>query len=41
MECMPPGLEGRAYYQPTEEGREKLLRQRMMEIAQIRKQKKK
>ena len=41
MECMPPGLEGRAYYQPTDEGREKLLRQRMMEIAQIRKQKKK
>ncbi len=32
MECLPPGLAGRRYYQPTEEGREKLLRQRMEEI---------
>ena len=41
MECLPPGLENRSYYHPTEEGREKLLRQRMTEIAQIRQKKKK
>ncbi len=41
MECLPPGLENRSYYHPTEEGREKLLRQRMLEIAQIRQKKKK
>jgi len=36
MECLPPSLAGRRYYQPTEEGREKLLRQRMEEIRRIR-----
>src|SRR5579875_3366670 len=36
MECLPPSLAGRSYYQPTEEGREKLLRQRMEEIRRIR-----
>ena len=41
MECLPPGLGNRSYYHPTEEGREKLLRQRMTEIAQIRQKKKK
>ncbi len=41
MECLPPGLQDRSYYHPTEEGREKLLRQRMNEIAQIRQKKKK
>ncbi|MGC9291092.1 MAG: replication-associated recombination protein A [Acidobacteriaceae bacterium] len=41
MECLPPGLQGKSYYHPTEEGREKLLRQRMLEIAQIRQKKKK
>ncbi|HUZ04467.1 MAG TPA: replication-associated recombination protein A [Acidobacteriaceae bacterium] len=41
MECLPPGLENRSYYHPTEEGREKLLKQRMSEIAQIRQKKKK
>ena len=40
MECLPPGLENRSYYHPTEEGREKLLKQRMNEIAQIRQKKK-
>ena len=36
MECLPPSLAGRRYYQPTEEGREKLLRQRMDEVARIK-----
>jgi putative ATPase len=41
MECLPPGLQDRSYYHPTEEGREKLLKQRMLEITQIRQKKKK
>ena len=36
MECLPPSLAGRSYYQPTQEGRERLLGQRMEEIAQIK-----
>ena len=36
MECLPPSLAGRRYYQPTNEGREKLLAQRMEEIRKIR-----
>lgn len=36
MECLPPSLAGRRYYTPTSEGREKLLAQRMEEIARIR-----
>jgi putative ATPase len=36
MECLPPSLAGRRYYVPTNEGREKLLAQRMDEIARIR-----
>jgi len=36
MECLPPSLVGRRYYQPTQEGREKTLAQRMDEIARIR-----
>jgi putative ATPase len=36
MECLPPSLAGRRYYQPTNEGREKLLAQRMEEIQRIR-----
>jgi putative ATPase len=36
MECLPPSLANRRYYQPTQEGREKLLSQRMDEIARIR-----
>lgn len=39
MECLPPGLAGRRYYQPTNEGREKLLAQRMEEIARIKREK--
>ena len=36
MECLPPSLAGRRYYQPTGEGREKQLAQRIEEIARIR-----
>jgi putative ATPase len=41
MECLPPSLAGRRYYQPTNEGREKLLAQRMDEIARIKTAKRK
>ena len=40
MDCLPDSLKGRSYYQPTQEGREKLLAQRMEEIRQIRSRKK-
>jgi putative ATPase len=36
MDCLPESLQGRSYYQPTQEGREKLLAQRMEEIRRIR-----
>src|SRR5271157_5673075 len=36
MECLPESLKGRSYYHPTQEGREKLLAQRMEEIRRIR-----
>jgi putative ATPase len=36
MDCLPDSLKGRSYYQPTLEGREKLLAQRMEEIRRIR-----
>jgi putative ATPase len=36
MDCLPPSLVGRRYYQPTSEGRERLLGQRMEEIARLR-----
>ena len=36
MDCLPESLKGRTYYHPTQEGREKLLAQRMEEIRQIR-----
>ncbi len=36
MECLPESLRGRSYYRPTNEGREKLLAQRMEEIRRIR-----
>ena len=36
MDCLPDSLKGRSYYQPTQEGREKLLAQRMDEIRRIR-----
>ena len=36
MECLPESLQGRRYYHPTNEGREKLLAQRMEEIRKLR-----
>jgi putative ATPase len=36
MDCLPGSLKGRSYYKPTQEGREKLLAQRMEEIRRIR-----
>jgi putative ATPase len=36
MDCLPDSLKGRSYYKPTQEGREKLLAQRMEEIRRIR-----
>jgi putative ATPase len=36
MDCLPPSLQGRTYYRPTQEGREKQLAQRMEEIRKIR-----
>ncbi len=36
MDCLPDSLRGRSYYRPTQEGREKLLAQRMEEIRRIR-----
>jgi putative ATPase len=36
MDCLPDSLKGRSYYKPTQEGREKLLAQRMEEIQRIR-----
>ena len=41
MECLPPSLADRRYYHPTHEGREKLLAQRMEEIARLREAKRK
>ena len=39
MDCLPESLKGRSYYQPTQEGREKLLAQRMEEIRRLRESK--
>jgi putative ATPase len=36
MDCLPDSLKGRSYYHPTNEGREKLLAQRMGEIRKIK-----
>ena len=36
MDCLPPSLADRRYYQPTQEGRERLLRGRMDEIARLK-----
>jgi putative ATPase len=36
MDCLPEALKGRSYYQPTQEGREKMLAQRMEEIRRIK-----
>jgi putative ATPase len=39
MDCLPESLQGRRWYHPTQEGREKLLAQRMDEIRRIRESK--
>jgi putative ATPase len=39
IDCLPDSLRGHTYYQPTQEGREKLLGQRMEEIRRIRTEK--
>ncbi len=39
MECLPPSVAGHRYYFPTNEGREKLLAQRMEETARIKAEK--
>jgi putative ATPase len=36
MDCLPDSLQGRTYYQPTQEGREKQLAQRMEELRKIK-----
>lgn len=36
MQCLPPSLANRRYYQPTDQGRERQLAQRMEEIAKIK-----
>jgi putative ATPase len=36
MECLPPSLGGRRYYQPSGEGRERQLAQRLEEISRIK-----
>jgi putative ATPase len=36
MDCLPDSLRGRSYYKPTQEGREKLLAQRMEDIRNLR-----
>ena len=41
MDCLPDRLHGRSFYHPTQEGREKLLSQRMDEIRKIRVKKQK
>jgi putative ATPase len=39
MDCLPPSLMGRRYFEPTQEGREKQLAQRLEELRRIRKSK--
>jgi putative ATPase len=36
MDCLPDSLKGRSYYHPTQEGREKILAQRLEEIRRIK-----
>jgi putative ATPase len=41
MECLPASLAGHRYYYPTNEGRERLLTQRMEEIARLKAERRK
>jgi putative ATPase len=36
MQCLPDGLKDRRYYLPTNEGREKVLAQRIAEIEKLK-----
>jgi putative ATPase len=36
MDCLPEALAGRHFYEPTEEGREKLLKARLAEVTRLR-----
>jgi putative ATPase len=36
MDCLPDSLHGRVFYEPTQEGREKALAQRLAEIRKIK-----
>ena len=36
MDCLPPSLMGRRYFEPTQEGREKQMAQRLEELRRIR-----
>jgi putative ATPase len=36
MDCLPPSLMGRRYFEPTQEGREKQLSQRLEELRRLR-----
>jgi len=36
MDCLPPSLLGKRYFEPTQEGREKQLAQRLEELRRIR-----
>jgi putative ATPase len=39
MDCLPPSLTGRRYFEPTQEGREKQMSQRLEELRRIRQSK--
>jgi putative ATPase len=41
MDCLPESLQGRTWYHPTQEGREKLLSQRMEEVRRIKAERRK
>ena len=41
MDCLPPSLMGRRYFEPTQEGREKQIAQRLEELRRIRQSKRK
>ena len=41
MECLPPSLAGRRYYQPTEQGREKAVKERLEQILAWKREKRK
>ena len=37
MTCLPPALEGRTYYEPTDRGAEKAIKERLAHLADVRK----